>query len=154
MFNLSNENLSKSLSNLLEQGPSHKFDQVEFCHYINQYYSLPRNKEFFHSENSSGISNLLINSFKTVSNWTPPSGRNENIDFYILKIDKELDVLVHDLNTSTVNLRDNLSSNQRRALHGLKFNNNIVIKPAVKRGSIVIMDKDNYMKESHTQLYC
>ena len=128
-------------------------DLVELSHDINEYASLLRNKEFFQSENSSGISNRLMNPFKTASNWTPPSGRNNNLDSYIRKIEKELDVLVHDLNTTTIKLHDNLSFNQRRALHYLKGNNNIVIKPADKGGSIVIMDKDNYVKETCTQLY-
>ena len=95
-----------------------------------------------------------MNPFKTASNSNAsPLGRNNNLDSYILKIEKELDVLVHDLNTSTIKLNDNLSSNQRKALHDLKGNNNIVIKPADKGGSIVIMDKDNYMKETCTQLH-
>ena len=86
--------------------------------------------------------------FQKASNWTPPLGRNNDLDSYILKIEKELDVLVHDLNTSSVKLNDNLSSNQRRALHDLKGNNDILVEPADKGGSIVIMDKDNYMKET------
>ena len=94
-----------------------------------------------------------MNPFKTASNWTAPVGRNNNLDSYIIKIEKELDVLVHDLITSTVKLHDSLSSNQRIALHDLKSNNNIVIKPADKGGSIVIMNKDNYMKETCTQLH-
>ena len=57
------------------------------------------------------------------------------------------------MNTSTIKLHDNLSSNHRRAPHNLKGNNNIVIKPADKGGSIVIMDKENYMKETCTQLH-
>ena len=57
------------------------------------------------------------------------------------------------LNTSKVKLHDNLSSNQRRALHDLKRNNDIVIKPADKGGSIVIMNTDNYMKETSTHLH-
>ena len=38
------------------------------------------------------------------------------------------------------------------ALHDLKGNKNIVVKPADKGGSIVIMDKGNHMKETLTQL--
>ena len=94
-----------------------------------------------------------MNPFKTASNWTAPLGRNNNLDSYIHKIDKELDVLVHDLNTSKVKLHDNLSSNQCKALYDLKGNNDIVIKHADKGGSIVIMNKDNYMKETCTQLH-
>ena len=94
-----------------------------------------------------------MNPFKTASNWTAPPGGNDNLDSYIHKIEKELDVLVHDLNTSKVKLHDNLSSNQRRALYDMKRNNDIVIKPADKGGSIVIMNKDNYMQETCTQLH-
>ena len=52
-----------------------------------------------------------------------------------------------------VKLHDNLSSTHRRALHDLKRSNDIVIKPADKGGSIVIMNKDNYMKETCAQLH-
>ena len=136
VFNLSKIKFSATQSNLLEKGmsfcPTHILDLVELCHDINEYTSLLRNKQFFHSENSCGMSNRSMNLFKTASNWTAPLGRNNYFDSYILKIEKELDVLVHDLNTSTVKLHDNLSSNQRIAQYDLKSNNNIVIKPANK----------------------
>ena len=45
-----------------------------------------------------------------------------------------------------------ISSNQRTALHDLKGNNEIVTKHADKGSSIVIMEKDTYMKESCAQL--
>ena len=35
-----------------------------------------------------------------------------------------------------------------KAQHDLKSNNDIVINPADNGGSIVIMNKDNYMKET------
>ena len=64
--------------------------------------------------------NRSMNHFKTASNSTAPLGRNICLDSYIHKIEKEQDVLVHDLNTTKVKLHDNHSSNQRRALHDLK----------------------------------
>ena len=156
VFNLSNTKLSVTQSSLLEKCisfcPTHKLDLVELCNDINEYTSLLRNKEFF-SENYSSRSNRSMNPFKTASNSTAPLGRNNNLDSYIHKIEKELDFLVHDLNSSKVKLHDNLSSNQRRALHDLKRNNDIVIKPSDKGGSIVIMNKDNYMKETCTHLH-
>ena len=45
--------------------PTHKLDLAVLCHDINEYISLLRNKEFFYSENSSGISNRSMNPFKT-----------------------------------------------------------------------------------------
>ena len=68
----------------------------------------------FYSENYSGISNRATNPFKTASKWTAPLGRNKDLESYIHKIEKELNVLVHDLNTSTAKLYDNRSSNQRK----------------------------------------
>ena len=94
-----------------------------------------------------------MNPIKTASNWKPPPGRNYNLDSYILKIEKELVVRVHDLKTSIVKLHDNLYSNLRMALHDLKGNNYIEINTADKGVSIVIMDIDNYMKETCTQLH-
>ena len=155
VLNFSNTKLSATQSSLLEKGisfcPTHKLDLDELCDYINEYTCLLRNKESFYSENSLSRSNRSMNHFKTASNWTETLGRNNNIDSYILKIEKELDVLVHDLTTSKVKLHDSLSSDQRNALHDLKSKNNIVIKPADKGGSIVIMNKDKYIKETCTQ---
>ena len=140
VFILSNIKLSATQSSLLEKGiyfcPTHKLDLVELCHDINEYTSRLRNKEFFYSESSSSRSNRSMNPFKTASNWTAPLRRNNYLDSDIHKIEKELDVLVHDLNTSKVKLHDDLSSNQHIALHDLKSNNNIVIKSA---------DKGDYM---------
>ena len=48
---------------------------------------------------------------------------------------------------------DNLSSNHSKFMHDQKGNNSIVIILAAKGGSIAIMDKDNYMKETCTQLH-
>ena len=157
VFILSNVKLSATQSSLLEKStsfcPTNKCDLVELCHDINEYNSLLRNKEFFSSEDYFGISNRLRNPFKTDASWTPRPGRNYDLDSYIIKIKKKLDILVQDQNTSTINLHDNLSSNQRMALHHLKGNNDIVINPADKGDSIFVMDKDNYMKETCTQLH-
>ena len=60
-----------------------------------------------------------MNPFNTALNWTPTPGCNNSLDSYILKIENELDVPVHDLYTSTIKQHDNLSSNQRMALHDM-----------------------------------
>ena len=73
------------------------------------------------------------------------------LDAYILRIEKELDVLVLDMNTTAVKLQVNLSSSQRNALHDLKCNNDIVNKPAYIGESIVITEKNFYMMETCTQ---
>ena len=74
--NLSNIKLSAIQTSQLEKCisfcPTHKLDLVELCHDINEYTSLLQNKEFYYLENSSGISNRLMDPFKTASTWTPP----------------------------------------------------------------------------------
>lgn len=50
------------------------------------------------------------------------------------------------------NERYNLTNQEFSALNKLKNNSNIVIKPADKGGSLVIMDKDNYLLEAYKQL--
>ncbi|CAJ0917088.1 unnamed protein product [Ranitomeya imitator] len=49
-------------------------------------------------------------------------------------------------------VRHNLSIEEKRALSALKDNKQIVIKPADKGGSIVVLDRDYYMQEIRTQL--
>ena len=49
-------------------------------------------------------------------------------------------------------LRQNLSQAERRALRSLKNNTDIVIKKADKGSAIVIMDRDDYIKEGERQL--
>ena len=132
---LSHKKLSKTQSSLLKKGlsfcPNHKLDLVNLCHETNEYTSLLRNKEFFHSKNSSNKSNRSTSPFKAASNRKPRLGWNKNLDFYILKIEKELDVHVHNLNTKTNKLH-NILSNQHKALHDPKRYYDIVIKPADK----------------------
>ena len=68
VFNLSNIKLSATQSRLLEERyfcPTHKLDLAVHCHDINEYTSLLLNKEFFYSENSSGISNRSMKPFNT-----------------------------------------------------------------------------------------
>lgn len=50
------------------------------------------------------------------------------------------------------NERYNLTNQEFSALNKLKNNSNLVIKPADKGGSLVIMDKDNYLTEAYKQL--
>ncbi|CAJ0925426.1 unnamed protein product [Ranitomeya imitator] len=49
-------------------------------------------------------------------------------------------------------VRHNLTVEEKRALSTLKDNKQIIIKPADKGGSIVVLDRDYYMHEIRTQL--
>ena len=100
---------------------------------------------FFHKD--SIVGEQLPKPFTPKSIWTPP-------DKYIRKeISDQLDHINHRINH--INLfqqGSNLSYNESKALHTLKNNNNIVIKPADKGSSIVIMDKADYLQEGYRQI--
>ena len=48
--------------------------------------------------------------------------------------------------------RYNISVKERKAIKNLKQNNNIIIKPSDKGGAIVILNKEDYIKEGERQL--
>ncbi|XP_069134262.1 uncharacterized protein [Argopecten irradians] len=54
-------------------------------------------------------------------------------------------------NTQTIS-KDNRSTSQRRALHSLQHNAEIVIKPADKGAAVVIMNRRDYISEANRQL--
>ena len=62
-------------------------------------------------------------------------------------LEKKLEKIIESLNElepQITNFKDNLSTEERRALSELKNNNEIIIKKADKGGSIVIMDSSYY----------
>ena len=81
------------------------------------------------------------------STWNPPT-QDYNLELY-------LDRITNDITNLTISRRrpaDNLTSDERHALRSLRNNRDIVIKPADKGGSIVIMDRDFYIAEGDRQL--
>lgn len=86
--------------------------------------------------------------FTKPSNWEPESTNiHENIHKLIQQDQKALNSY-----TTTNNIQDNLSQEERRALKDLKTNPNIIIKLADKGSNIVIMDQSQYLIEAHRQL--
>ena len=87
--------------------------------------------------------------FLPKSDWVPP-------DCFIRKdILEQLKALKD--NIISMNLRqdkaiNNITPEERRALKSLKNNNDIIIKPADKGSSTVIMNKEDYIKEGLNQL--
>lgn len=79
------------------------------------------------------------------SEWNPPE--NDIIQ-------DQLDVLKNEVSKLEVkqNRKKNLSPKEYKALKSLRNNRNIVIKPADKGATVVIMDKARYVNEGNRQL--
>ena len=85
--------------------------------------------------------------FRTPTGWNPPSGKSAALDTFINVITTEV------LKYKKKERHDpNLTEKESQALLNLSRNQNIVIKPADKRGAIVIMNTKDYIKEGLRQL--
>ena len=71
------------------------------------------------------------------SSWTPPSGQNLFLDTYRNSI---INAYLKELENPTTSRKKNLPQKQFQAMRDLHNNRNIIIKPADKGGSIVIMN--------------
>ena len=87
--------------------------------------------------------------FKEPSEWTPPIRENETLDKYCNIIEIEL---MKSLKDSPARTTKNLTKNQEQALESLKSNEDMIIKPADKRGAVVIQKKRDYINEINRQL--
>lgn len=120
-------------------------------------------RDFFANCDRDFNPDLFENKFLDRSVWTPPfellssSAQKAYFDICDLTSDLLNARIVHRLDKPFVHLTglvtDNLSLDERHALHCLKHDNSIIIKPADKGGAVVIMDKVSYCSEAHRQLY-
>ena len=95
---------------------------------------------------TSNETNTLLN---PSSGWTPPSGQDPFLDTYRSLILKEY---LKELDKPQPKLKKNLKKQELKAMRELHTNRDIVIKPADKGGSIVIMNTTDYISEANRQL--
>jgi len=89
-------------------------------------------------------SNIRDRKFRPASTWTPP--RDPRIETHLEQLIIKLDKLPLE------KPKNNLPFKEKRALKELKKLVNIIIKPADKGTSVVIMDKSDYVMEVNRQL--
>ena len=109
---------------------------------------------FFESETSKNISENEDNFSqlpffnKKKSSFTPPSGRDVYLDFYIEAISQEI---LHNEHKSK--RHSNISKSEFASLRSLARDDSIVLKKADKSGTVVIMNKCDYIAEVERQLH-
>ena len=85
---------------------------------------------------------------KPKSTWEPDD--NNMTDYFCSQL-KTLKKLIRNMDVKQNN-RNLLKPNEIKALKSLKKNKNIIIKPADKGATVVVMDKDSYINEGERQL--
>ena len=80
----------------------------------------------------------------------PPKGRDAILETYITGVRR--DTLRQLQRLRVQNVRDNLSPLERQALKNLRRRRDIVIKPADKGSAVVVLRKEDYIKEAERQL--
>ena len=77
-------------------------------------------------------------------------GRDAALETYIRK--SRTDVIKQLNNLQAHRLKDNLMSKERSALHDLRQRNDIIIKLFDKGSMVVMLSKEDYIKEANHQL--
>ncbi|XP_072414187.1 uncharacterized protein [Chiloscyllium punctatum] len=86
---------------------------------------------------------------KKESTWTPLDGRCPGLFMYAQTVRKYVNARFI---SRPHKVEQDITHSQRNAIHTLKTNHNIVIKPADKGGAIVIQNRTDYCKEVYRQL--
>ena len=83
-------------------------------------------------------------------NWMPPNRRDAALETYIKKtrmdVERQLD------NLEAKRCKDNLPPEERSALKSLRQRTDLVIKPADKGSAVLVLSKEDYIKEANRQL--
>ena len=102
--------------------------------------------EFFNSDESGSESDeeTEVSLVKNKSKFCPPHNRNKALESYIANL--------HSQPLQAKNIKANLSSQEKKALHDLQSDSSITIKEADKGGSVVLMDTDYYVTKVKSML--
>ena len=153
VVNLSGQDLSDEENTLLSKGLSfcptpRRLDENQLLDDLESFFRRLRLREFFldlEDEESSEI-----NIFRPPSKWMPPKGRDVILETYVKGVRQEISRQLQRLRTRGV--RDNLSPLERQALKNLRRRQDIVIKPADKGSTVVVLKKEDYITEAERQL--
>ena len=118
-------------------------------------------RDFFRDKEKHYDPTAFQNKFKNRSDWIPPTKgltsfaieAINNITKYTTELTKN-NLCESNLGTCIKlrRIKANLTPSQTAALHQLRNNKNIIIKPADKGGAVVVMDVEKYRAEGLRQL--
>ena len=152
VVNISGVTLSDADTTLLSKGlsfcpiPRH-IDINQIVDDVETFFRRLRMKEFFIDREEEHYDACP---FRPPCMWMPPKERDAALKIYIKKIRAEVD---HKIRLEyNKRARDHLLPTERQALRSLRERKDIVIKRADKGSAVVILSKEDYVKEAIRQL--
>ena len=148
VINISNVALSKDEETLLSRGLSFcprpsKIERFRLIDDIKQFSRRLRLREYFYDSDTNDNNDDDKIPFKRKSIWTPPPDREPALETYIETVKKQI---ISKLDQGPRHRsRDNISSQERKALSTLRSRTDIVIKPADKGSATVVMSLEDYL---------
>ncbi|CAJ0956156.1 unnamed protein product [Ranitomeya imitator] len=168
VYNISSYNLSPTEYNVLQKGlsfcPTPSFNGFTLDQELHRFFRSLRLKVHFRNnpveEMTTGVDNS--NQFTTAfhlkqlglrvpSNYNPPRVYHP-IETYISLVKRDVESDLKSIRKGSMHIHRNLSVIEKEALRSLQENKRIIIKPADKGGSIVVMDKSHYTSIIQMQL--
>ena len=146
VINLSDRRLTESELSLLGKGlsfvPTKRQTIAQLIAELKEWEWLMRLKEYWDGQDKkeSGGDRDGDSQYKT-SRWTPPKGRDQWLDLYIEEVTSGV---IQGLRKTG---RSNLSKGEDEALLSLMKDDSIIIRPADKGSSFVIMNKEDYIDQ-------
>lgn len=130
-------------------------DKIKLAEELFKYTRRLRLKEFFYEPDQNKDTSEKKDNFsefpffnKKQSSFTPPSGRDVYLDFYIEAISQEI---LHA--ESKTKMYSNISKSEFASLQSLARDDSIIFKKADKSGTVVVMNKCDYIAEVERQLH-
>ncbi|CAJ0964770.1 unnamed protein product [Ranitomeya imitator] len=157
VYNISSECLSPPKMTVLQKGltfcPVPRFSTFQLdqenvrlkAHFSNLPINTPLTSHAVRSMFTLNTLNLRVR-----SSFQPPRTYHL-VETYIDFVKKDIKKVLQSIEGGHIHVKHNITKDEHRALISLK-NNELIIKPADKGGSIVVLDRSYYMDEIQTQL--
>ncbi|CAJ0930511.1 unnamed protein product [Ranitomeya imitator] len=164
VFNISSQCLSPVQMTVLQKGltfcPVPRFNTFLLDQELHHFFRNVRLKAHF-SRIPESVSTVIVSSepifkldnlkLRVRSSFQPPRIYHP-VETYVDFVKQDVKRVLESIEQGHIHVKQNLTRDEHLALVSLKNNRQLIIKPADKGGSIVVLDRDYYMQEIRTQL--
>ncbi|CAJ0929306.1 unnamed protein product [Ranitomeya imitator] len=164
VYNISSQCLSPTQMTVLQKGlsfcPVPRFNTFLVDQELHRFFRNVRLKAHFSripervsavTASSEPIFKLDNLKLRVRSSFQPPRIYHP-VETYVDFVKQDVKSVLESIEQGQIHVKQNLTRDEHLALVSLKNNRQLIIKPADKGGSIVVLDRDYYMQEIRTQL--